>query len=1646
MYNKNKHLFDNFVALSVAVRMIDGSVKWTKEETNKLTERYLRKYTGFGGLKAALFFPDLVDGKDDALKNIIANLDGQFPSVNIQNVIEQIATLRNLTPKEVAESIASSVLTAFYTPQPVITAVGNAVAHTLEVNGVKMQSFIETSAGIGGFLPVAMAGCQKVAFEKDVATSVILEALHKDTTQVFNAGFETIDEQRKAHNLPMFDVAASNIPFGDVKVADSSFYSDEVHRFAKTKLHTYFFLKGMEQLKDGGILAFITSRGIADAQGNQIIRDWLVSNGNLLAALRLPDNLFMDGSGVEVGSDLLIFQRDTHKSWQTVSEQMFTEVIDKSFGGKTIRTNRLLGQLSQGIYTSYKTTTNQYGTLYNNYRWSGTDEQLERTITDHLSRSMELYFLRSTWDLGHTVPSVELPTQPTSKRAEAAAARLAAARERLAALRVEMRPMYDSIMSAYTSLMTSERRERKANITLRGQLNAAYDEFVEKYGTLHAQEKAVSVFPEVQLALSLERKDADGNYVKADVFQKPIAYAEQDDNADITPLVALTMSLNNYGNVNMGYMRQLTMLSDAEIYEELKGEIFFTNNGWEHKSRVINGNVVRRRKEIESYLSDAKVDDMSRRWLTDTIEALRTATPTPIPYEEIDIQLGVRWLPTECIDAFAMQIFKAHSSPGFKYCAELDEFTCERVWDAENDSYWSEWGVVSDDKRYTGWDILGYALKDSCPVITKTIGETKVKDTRTMRMVQRKIDEMRERFVSFMHSTAITEKLRTRIATLYNETMNCYVRHQFDGSHQTLPGLDTTPLGFSDLYASQKDAIWMLKQNGGGVCWHEVGAGKTMIMCCAAYEMHRLGLANKPLIIGMKANVHQIAETMRLAYPSARVLYPGKEDFTTANRLEFFQKITNNDWDCVIMTHDQFKKIPHSAETQRAVLQSELDDVEAALEYIHDAKMDYATFKRLKRELEKRKENLRVKMRELNDRIASGQDETVNFHTMGIDHIFVDEYQEFKNLAFSTRHGRVPGIGDNSGSQKAMHLLMAIRDIQMRRGTDLCASFFSGTIIKNALTELYVLFKYLRPNELRRQHISCFDAWAAVFAKKSTDYDITITGEIQAKERFRQYLNVPELAAFLREITDYRTAEMINIDRPRANVVFDQKDPTSEQRIMIDRLCEFAKSGSWSTLGLGDKVKMPANLDKSKMLVATDVARKVALDPRILSVELFGDDPDSKAARCADKLAEYYTRFNAHKGTQFVFCDISTYKKGDASWNIYNDIARKLTRFYGIPAEEIAFIQKEDTEQKRKQLFEKLNDGRVRIVFGSTKMLGTGVNAQQRAVAVHHLDIPWTPADLEQRNGRAVRKGNEVKLWGGNQVDVIIYGTSRTLDSYKFQLLKNKDTFIKQICQGTLASRHIDEDQMDEQTGMNFAEYVAVLSGNQDLLKKARLDNKIAGLERDQAEHQRSVTNAISALANVRKAIVEHQRIIANLNADLAHTKAVFAKGITLNVPGAKDQTAEEQSRRLFALRAEQHADGDIRQVATICGLPVMMHTSAHVNILSGKTDVDVTYSVKCHPSGTLYKIGRIGNSLETASHTFDALPTILADTLEKRSNQLADDQARIPNIEEATRRTYDDTTLRALRAERDELQARIDAELDSKQQAVIAAAEAAEK
>ena len=621
---------------------------------------------------------------------------------------------------------------------------------------------------------------------------------------------------------------------------------------------------------------------------------------------------------------------------------------------------------------------------------------------------------------------------------------------------------------------------------------------------------------------------------------------------------------------------------------------------------------------------------------------------------------------------------------------------------------------------------------------------------------------------------------------------------------------------------------------------------------------------------------------------------------------------------------------------------------------------------------------------------------------------------------FQTRHTRVAGIGNTKGSQRAMNLLFAIRDIQRRTGRDLGATFLSGTVVVNALTELFVMFKYLRPQELQRQKISCFDAWAAIFCKKSADYELNVTGAIKRKERFRTYIKVPELAMFLREITDYRTADMINLDVPEKNVRFLSNPPTIQQEEMIGRLVSFAHSGEWDDLGL-DTPK-PDNLDKAKMLVATNVARKMALDMRLLG-DKFGDDAGNKASICARTVYDYYMRSNANKGTQFVFSDLSTYKPGE--WNIYADIKDKLVAM-GIPADEIQFIQCATTERARKRLFEDMNNGRVRVLFGSTSMLGTGVNAQQRAVAVHHLEIPWVPADMEQRNGRAVRKGNIVKLWGNNTVDVIIYGTEKTLDAYKFNLLKNKQMFINQINNGTIAVRCIDEGGMDEENGMNFAEFVAILSGNTDLLEKAKLDNKVALLEKEQGVFKRERIYAEHQIADNQEAIRKSKATAASLTEDWKHITSYTGEKVTrlLNQPQA---TAEETGRELHRI-AKSHRIGAYSTIGTYAGLNLLVRSEYNMGGFDRNTFFVEGISglkYRCGLSGAL-PLGFV-DSTHYPQAALDKLPGLI----DKEHQLTAKLESEIPVLQEiANRRWSKADELSRLKLECKELQRKIDESL----------------
>ena len=1088
----------------------------------------------------------------------------------------------------------------------------------------------------------------------------------------------------------------------------------------------------------------------------------------------------------------------------------------------------------------------------------------------------------------------------------------------------EKAQLYISMRDTYERLYAQEAERQEANDMLRRHLNTYYDEFVMRYGCLNARQnvKLLMMDTSGRNMLALERSEG-GTMVKADIFDHPVSFSQETTVTAESPEEALSASLNRYGGVNLPYMESVCDMPQADMLEALKGRVYYNPmaGNYEIADRFIAGNVVVKAREVEEWVKGHEGHGMMPQ-AQEALAALRENIPEQIPFEDLDFNFGERWIPTGVYAAYMSRLFD--TDVRISYSESLDEYSvaCSHRTMKITD----EFLVKGYYRHYDGMHLLKHALHNTCPDMMKKVGEDehgndiKARDSEGIQLANAKIDEIRNGFTEWLEEQS--PEFKKRLTDMYNDKFNCFVRPKYDGSHQTFPGLDLKGLGITDLYPSQKDCIWMLKQNGGGIADHEVGTGKTLIMCVSAHEMKRLGLVHKPMIIGLKANVREIAETYRKAYPNARVLYASEKDFEAANRVRFFNDIRNNDWDCVIMSHDQFGKIPQSPELQQRILQAELDTVEEDLEVLRSQGKDVS--RAMLRGLEKRKFNLQAKLDKVEHAIKSRTDDVADFRQMGIDHIFVDESHQFKNLTFNTRHDRVAGLGNSEGSQKALNLLFAIRTIQERTGKDLGATFLSGTTISNSLTELYLLFKYLRPKELERQDIRCFDAWAAIFAKKTTDFEFNVTNNIVQKERFRYFIKVPELAAFYNEITDYRTAEDVGVDRPDKNEVLHHIPPTPDQEYFIKQLMEFAKTGDATLLG---RLPLSETEEKAKMLIATDYARKMALDMRMIDPE-YEDHPDNKASHCARTIAEYYRKYDEQLGTQFVFSDLGTYQPG--GWSVYTEIKRKLVEDYGIPAHEIRFIQECKSEKSRKAVIEAMNEGYVRVLFGSTSMLGTGVNAQRRAVAIHHLDTPWRPSDLAQRDGRAVRKGNEIaKLYADNKVDVIIYAVEKSLDSYKFNLLHCKQTFISQLKSGAMGARTIDEGAMDEKSGMNFSEYMAILSGNTDLLDKAKLEKRIASLEGERKSFNKSKRESELKLECKTGEQRNNQAAIAAMTEDwekftaAAQTDKEGNRLNLLKIDGLDSTDEKTIGKRLQEIAKNATTGGQYKRVGELYGFPI---------------------------------------------------------------------------------------------------------------------------
>ena len=1217
---------------------------------------------------------------------------------------------------------------------------------------------------------------------------------------------------------------------------------------------------------------------------------------------------------------------------------------------------------------------------------------------------------------------------------------------------LEMKPeqekramLYITISETYQQLYNYEAETHEPSEHLREHLNQYYDEFVERYGNLNDKRNVRFIMGDAngRDALGLERSE-NGMIVKADIFDHPVSFYVDEVTSVDTPMEALTASLNKYGGVNLEYMSSLVDMDEDTIIRNLEGHIYYNPlvENYEIKDRFIAGNVVAKAEQVKAWIDreEERIKDfpgydgvepfiaMSR----DSLKALEEARPRRIEFDELDFNFGERWIPAEIYSAYMSDFYE--TDVRIAYSSSMDEYSAEAS--RKNMKIWEEFCVRGYYRTYDGMSLLRHALHNTVPDIKKSIGkdddghDIKVPDSEAIQLANTKIDEIRNGFSEWLE--AQSPEFKERLVELYNDKFNCFVRPRYDGSHQTFPDLNMKMLGdrygISSIYQSQKDCVWMLLQNGGGICDHQVGTGKTLIMCMAAHEMKRLGLAHKPMIIGMKANVAEIAMTYQTAYPNARILYADEKSFKADNRVNFFNRIKNNDYDCIIMSHDQFGKIPQSPEMQQQILQAELDTVEENLEVVKQQGHDVS--RGMLKGLIKRKENLTAKIATIQYQMEQNKDSVVDFRQMGIDHIYVDESQNFKNLMFNTRHDRVAGLGNSEGSQRALNLLYAIRTIQERTGKDLGATFLSGTTISNSLTELYLLFKYLRPNELERQEIGCFDAWAAIFAKKTTDFEFNVTNNIVQKERFRYFIKVPELAAFYNEITDYRTAEDVGVDRPHKHEILHNIPPTPAQEDFIQKLMEFAKTGDATILG---RAPLSETEEKAKMLIATDYARKMALDMRMIDPE-YGDDPNNKASHCARIIAEYYHKYDAQRGTQFVFSDLSTYKPGE--WNIYSEIKRKLIEDYGIPAHEIRFIQECKTERSRKAVIQAMNDGDVRVLFGSTSMLGTGVNAQRRAVAVHELECPWRPSDLEQREGRAIRAGNEVaKLYADNKVDVIIYAVEKSLDSYKFNLLHCKATFIAQLKSGALGARTIDEGAMDEKNGMNFSEYMAILSGNTDLLEKAKLEKRIASLESGRKAHNKGISDSRSRYQTVTHDIANNEATIERMKADNARYEAVVQRdkdgnpvnNLTIDTCNLSDEKNMGIHLQGLAQRTDTH--GQYQRIGEVYGFPISIISER--NLVDGKETVQNRFVVE---GNYKYKFnnGFIAMSDTHAAcmnfvNALEKIPGIIAQYEERTARLKAD----VPQLEAIISKPWGkEDELKQLKSELAALDRKITAEL----------------
>ena len=1330
----------------------------------------LSKYVGWGGLSEA------------------------FDENNSAWATEYLELSSVLTPEEYA-SARESTLTAFYTPPEVITAIYKA----MEQMGFKEGNLLEPSCGIGNFigmLPDAMQDSKIYGVELDTISAGIAQQLYQKTT-IAAQGFEET-------NLPdsFFDGVVGNVPFGDFKVSDKRY---DKHKFL---IHNYFFAKSLDKLRPGGVMALVTSKGTMDKE-TLAVRKYIAQRAELLGAIRLPNNTFKGNAGTEVVSDILILQKrdrliDIEPDWVH---------LDADENG--IKMNSYFVQHPEMILGEMKMVSGRFGMEATCVPYENADlaAQLDEAVANIHGEITEYEVEEeleeednsipadpTVRNFSYTVVDNKIYYRENSRMTPVEVSATAENRIKgMIAIRNSVRTLIELQTEDYPDSEIKAEQER---------LNRLYDTFSGKYGLINsrANTSAFSQDSSFSLLSALEIIGEDGELErKADMFSKRTIKSHTPVTSVDTASEALAVSLGEKATIDMDYMMELSGKSENEIFEDLKGVIFLNplyeyGNSYEPKylmaDEYLSGNVREKLKiaknSAELYPEDYKVN----------VEALQKVQPKDLTASEISVRLGATWLPPDDVQEFIFHLLETPRYAQWNIKVHFSPFTSE--WNIEGKSY--------DKGNVRAYNTYGTSRINAYKIIEETLN---LKDVRIFDYIED--DEGKKKAVLNKKETAIAQskqemikqefqdwiwsdpERRERLCKSYNEKFNSVRPREYDGSHIIFNGMNPE----IELREHQKNAVAHILYGGNTLLAHAVGAGKTFEMVAAAQESKRLGLCNKSLFVVPNHLTEQWAAEYLQLYPAANILVATKKDFETKNRKKFCGRIATGDYDAVIIGHSQFEKIPMSIERQRAILEQQLEEITGGIAELKRNRGENFSIK----QLEKSKKSIRQKLDKLNDQTK--KDDVVTFEELGVDRLFVDESHYYKNLYLYTKMRNVGGIAQTE-AQKSSDLFMKCRyldEITGGRGT----VFATGTPISNSMVELYTIQRYLQYNTLVKNGLQHFDAWASTFGETITAVELTPEGTgYRAKTRFAKFYNLPELMAMFKEIADIKTADMLNLPVPEAKYHNIAVKPSEMQKEMVASLAERAEQ----VRGGG----VDSSVDN--MLKITNDGRKLALDQRMLN-DMLPDFEGSKINACVDNIYRIWKENADKKSAQLVFCDLST-PKNDGTFSVYNDIRKKLIE-RGIPESEVKFIHEADTDMKKKELFQKTRKGEVRVLLGSTQKMGAGTNVQDKLIALHDVDCPWRPSDLEQRSGRIVRQGNE-----NPKVDIYRYVTEQTFDAYLYQLVEGKQKFASQIMTSKSPVRSAED--IDE-TALSYAEIKMLATGNPYIKEKMDLDIQVQKLK-----------------------------------------------------------------------------------------------------------------------------------------------------------------------------------------------------------------------